>query len=98
MAAKLTATCGKHKRLDFLMQDSLWSEPRDRMQGLLNRERVLMASWSRQDGSSVDVSFSSIALVVGVHDTSSGYIAIEYSFANIGKAEAEIAALEDDAL
>jgi len=98
MEAKLTATYGKHKKLDFLMQDSIWGEPRDWMQALLSRERIFMAEWSRKDGSSLGDSLSSIALVAGVYNTSSGYIAIEYSFQNGSNADAEIAALEDEAL
>ena len=98
MEAKLATTYGKHKKHDFLMHDSIWNEPRDWMQALLNRERVLMAEWTREDGSSLIDSLSSVALMVGVYDTSSGYITVEYSFENGGDADAEIAALEDDAL
>lgn len=68
------------------------------MQGLLNNERFLMAEWSKDTGATLANSLASVALVVGVNDTSTGYIAIEYSFENFADAEAEIAAMEDDAL
>lgn len=98
MEHKLTAAYGKHKKHDFLMHDSIWNEPRDWMQAALSKERVLMSEWSKESGAALTDSLSSVALVMGIYDTSSGYIAIEYSFENIVKAEAEIAALEDDAL
>lgn len=98
MEQKLNKTYGKRERLDFLMHDSIWNEPRDWMQALANKERVLMSSWNKDSGATLADSLTSIALVTGVYDTSSGYIAIEYSFENGHKADEEIAALEDDAL
>jgi hypothetical protein len=98
MEAKLANAYGKSKKIDLLMHDSIWNEPRDWMQGLLNNERFLMAEWSKDTGATLANSLASVALVVGVNDTSTGYIAIEYSFENFADAEAEIAAMEDDAL
>lgn len=98
MEQKLVATYGRQKKLDFLMYESIWNEPRDWMQSIVNKERVLMSEWSKETGALLTDSLSSVALVLGVLDTSSGYIAIEYSFENATKAEAEIAAMEDDAL
>ncbi len=98
MEKKLAATYGRHTKHDFLMHESIWSEPREWMQAVLSKERILMSQWSNESGASLTDSLSSVALVMGVYDTSSGYIAIEYSFENIVKAEAEVAALEDDVL
>ena len=98
MESKLASTYGKHKKHDFLMADSIWNEPRDWMQGIVSRERVLMAVWSRKDGSSLSNSLVSVGLFANVCDTSSGYIAIEYTFENGAKADVEIASLEDCAL
>lgn len=98
MEQKLVASYGRQKKHDFLMHESIWNEPRDWMQSILNMERVLMCEWSKETGALLDNSLSSIALVLGALDTSSGYIAIEYSFENAAQAQAEIAAMEDDAL
>lgn len=98
MEKKLTHNYGPANQLDFLMHDSIWNEPRDWMQALLNKERVLMSEWSKETGATLTNSLASVALVVGVSDTSTGYIAIEYSFENISAAETEMAAMEDDAL
>lgn len=98
MEQKLASTYGKNKRLDFLMHDSIWSEPRDWMQGMLSKERILMSEWSKETRATLGDSLTTVALIAGAYDTSSGYIAIEYSFENALNADAEIAALEDDAL
>lgn len=98
MEHKLSSTYGKCSRSDFLFQDSIWHEPRDWMQSLISKERVLVSEWSAKTGASLTDSLSAIHLVLGVYDISSGCIAIEYSFDNYEAAMAEIAALEDDAL
>jgi hypothetical protein len=98
MEAKLTANYGKSERTDFLMSGSIWGDPQDWMQSFVSRERFLMTEWSPKHGSSLRDSLVSIALVVGVLDTTSGYIAVEYSFENLQAADAELAAAEDDVL
>ncbi len=98
MEAKLTAKYGKHVRHDFLMEGSIWNEPQDWMQSVLHMERLLFASWELKHGSSLDASLSGVGLVINATDTSSGVIAIEYSFENSAEADAEIAALEDEVL
>ena len=80
------------------MEGSIWSEPRDWMQGLLNRERMLAARWDSHSHKQIPDQLSSVFLVAQATDTSSGYIAIENAFKNHEIAEGEIAALEDDAL
>ena len=57
-----------------------------------------MSQWSKETEASLVDSLSSVALVMGAYDTSTGYFAIEYSFENCVQADEEIAALEDDAL
>lgn len=98
MEQKLATTYGKQKRFDSLMPESIWNEPRDWMQALLSKERNLMSEWSKDTTATLIDSLTSVALIAGVYDTSSGYIAIEYSFENATKADAEIAAMEDDVL
>jgi hypothetical protein len=57
-----------------------------------------MTVWSSQHSSTLADSLISVGLVASAIEENSGYIAIEYSFANIASAEAEIAAAEDEAL
>lgn len=98
MKTKLAATYGKYQISDFLLRDSIWNEPRDWMQSILNKERILAAFWEPAHGSTLGDSLNSVALVTGVIDTTSGYVAIEYSFENVQASEMELAALEDEAL
>jgi hypothetical protein len=98
MEKKLSATYGKGEKTDILLHGSIWDEPKDWMQSLLNRERILMTQWSAAHKSSLPETLSSVALVCGVIDTGNGYISIEYSFENAEESEAEIAAAEDEAL
>jgi hypothetical protein len=98
MEQKLVAAYGKQERMDFLMHESIWNEPREWTQAMLSKERILMSQWSKESGAALSDSLASVALVTGVTDTSTGYIAIEYSFDNCESAEAEIASMEDDAL
>ena len=63
MEKKLSATYGKEKKTDILLQNSIWNEPRDWMQSLLNRERILIAEWSAAHGSSLPEGLSAVGLV-----------------------------------
>jgi hypothetical protein len=98
MQAKLAATYGKSRKTDFLYEDSIWNEPRDWMQSMLSKERILMAVWDSKAKSNLREDIVSIGLIVSALGSDSGYIAVEYSFLNSDAADAEIAALEDDAL
>ena len=98
MKTKLVKTYGASENISYLMEGSIWSEPRDWMQGLLNGDRVLASRWEAHSHKQLPNHLSSIFLLAGATDTSSGYIAIEYAFENHAAAAEEIAALEDDAL
>lgn len=98
MEKKLAGIYGKHKRMDFLMPGSIWSEPQDWMQSLLNRERFLTTEWSKEQQSSLSDPLASVHLIAAAEDTNNGYVAIEYSFTCMDAADAELAAAEDDAL
>lgn len=98
MEVKLAATYGKHEKMDFLMPESIWNEPRDWMSGLQHKERHLMAVWSAEHGSNLIDSIETVALVASALGSNEGFISVEYAFENASVAEAEIAAMEDEAL
>jgi hypothetical protein len=98
MEAKLANTYGRYERHDFLLPGSIWDEAQDWTNSLLRKERILISEWAPQHGSQLVDQLSSVALIASAEDASSGYIAIEYTFENHAAAEAEIAAMEDDAL
>jgi hypothetical protein len=98
LETKLASTYGRFDRTDLLLPDSIWNEPRDWMQGLLNRERYLMSAWSKDKRSTLTDSLTSVAVACTAIDTDSGYLSVEYTFENEPAAEAEISRAEDDAL
>jgi len=98
MEAKLINAYGRNSKIDLLRTGSIWNEPREWMQALQKRERLLGATWDQETGAKLSDSLSAIYLGATAVDTEAGYIVIEYSFDNIAQAEAEIAAAEDDAL
>jgi hypothetical protein len=98
MKDKLENIYGKSEIVDYLMCDSIWNEPRDWMQAIQNGERRLAARWDNGKTTKLPSDLDSIFLYVAAEDTYTGYIAIEYAFANINASEKEIGMLEDDAL
>lgn len=98
MEEKLRETYGKSKRTDFIMSGSIWHDPQYWMQSLISQDRFFMTEWASEHGSTLKDSLISVALIVSATDTTTGYIAIEYSFENKKAAEAELAAAEDGAL
>ena len=95
---KLEKAYGDCKLYDFLFVDSIWDEPRDWMQGLLSQERALSGHWERKEGATLDNGIEAIYLRGHATSTSEGYISLSYCFENYDTAQAELAALEDDAL
>ena len=95
---KLENIYGRPENGDFLMDGSIWNEPRDWMQAIANKERHLYAHWDSKKISGLPSDLESIFLNVSALGTDSGYIAIEYSFTNYEASEKEMAMLEDDAL
>ena len=98
MEGKLSRSYGRNTRTDALLPGSIWNEPRDWMQALLKRERILVSAWDEKSGATLPEGLTSIYLGVSAVDTESGFISLEYTLENNGESEAEIAAAEDDAL
>jgi len=98
LESRLEKTYGRFDRTDILLTDSIWNEPRDWMQAILNRERYLMTQWSLETGSNLPDSLNSVGLICSAIDNESGFVAIEYTFENEAAADAEINSIEDEAL
>lgn len=95
---KLEKAYGKYDLFDYLMHDSIWNEPRDWMQAMLNKERSLAASWSAKHGSRLDNQLESIFLSTFADSSSEGHISLGYYFENHAAVVEEREQLEDDAL
>jgi len=98
MEAKLEKIYEKHKRLDFVMHESIWKEERDWMPGLVRNERVLSALWTEEDGSELKDDLNTVCLTARGANRNTGFLVVEYLFSNQQKCEVEIEAAEDGAL
>tara|TARA_R110001583_G_scaffold195553_2_gene376062 strand:- start:6389 stop:6895 length:507 start_codon:yes stop_codon:yes gene_type:complete len=95
---RLAGTYGKYNLFDFLLEDSIWNEPRDWMQSLLSNERRLCAFWNIESGANLSSSLAVVFLGIMPLDSDTGCLIIEYAFENDEMAIKEIQAMEDEAL
>jgi len=98
MEQKLEKIYGKHQEIDSLMSGSTWTDSQYFTMGLLQKERVLGASWDAEHESTLTDNLASVTLYVSATSRHKGYISIEYGFVNEKTCDAEISAKEDDAL
>lgn len=98
LESRLEKTYGPYERTDMLLPDSIWNEPREWMQSLLNRQRYLKTQWSNSTGAKLPNSLNSVALICSANDTDSGLMLLEYTFDNKDEADAEISSIEDEVL
>ena len=98
MKVKLDRAYGEGELTDMLLHDSIWNEPKDWMQSLINRERILMSVWDSSKGARLKNNLTSIALGANASDTDNGFIFVEYQFANSDACDEELAAEEDAVL
>jgi len=98
MKKRLEEIYGKYKIIDILLPGSIWNEPNDWMMGLIKKERFLGAIWEEGEGSTLPNDLKQVGLIASAINSNKGFISIEYSFANIDDCEAELSAIEDEAL
>ena len=94
---KLDKRYGVHERTDFLMPASIWNDPQDWMMGLVKADRYLMSAW-KGGKTSLPNDLSTIALIAQAESSSSGYLALEYSFSNKEACDTEIKQVDDSGL
>ena len=97
MIDRLERIYGEAEKVSFLSMGTIWDEPRDFMNGLLNNEIHYGARWSSASHD-LPEGLEGIFLGVNANSSNSGYMFIEYEFDNHNQAEREIEELEDDAL
>jgi hypothetical protein len=72
---------GTGKRYDFLMDGSLWDEPRDWMTALGKKERTLITFWSARNGhTNLPNKITSVTLEAMFLKTEVGYWEVRYEF------------------
>ncbi|HEV7571085.1 MAG TPA: hypothetical protein VGQ21_06265 [Thermoanaerobaculia bacterium] len=87
---QLEGVYGKPKIFDFLRDGSIWSEPREWMMSLYQKERLLGARWSEEDGLITKYGINKVFLGSSAASTSEGYIVVEYYFSNTDLCESEV--------
>lgn len=98
MKGKLEKAYGKHETIDLLMTGSIWNEPNDFMMAMIKKERILLAVWNNEKGSTLVDNIKQVGLIASPSGQNKGYISIVYSFDNEKACEAELAGQEDGAL
>lgn len=94
---KLDERYGSHNRTDFLSSGSIWKEPEDWMMALHKEDRFLFSIW-KGEGKALGSELSQVALGANANNSSSGYIAVEYSFMNKTACDEEIKHQDDAGL
>ena len=95
---KLTKTYGMPQLIDSFNEGGLYSDYKDWMDSIANKERQFFAFWSKNNGLQLPNNLNNIALGVFVEDTWGENVYLEYRFDNFDNAIAEMDELEDDAL
>jgi hypothetical protein len=74
----IEGTYGESELISFLYPNSIWDEPEDWMMGLRKGDRIHMAQWENEDGTTLPGEISEIILAADATSSSEGYLAIEY--------------------
>lgn len=71
-------TYGKSELFSVLYPNSIWDEPEDWMMGLRKGERLHLAIWEKEDGTSISGNIGKIFVSANASSSSTGYVALEY--------------------
>lgn len=94
MRVKLQRVYGKHDMTNHLDPESIWNEPEDFMAGILFDERVYIADWSADYGSTLDDNLIKVGLLAEATENTIGYYSVEYYFENHERCDAEAEAID----
>lgn len=94
MRVKLQRVYGKHDMTNHLDPESIWNEPEDFMAGILFDERVYIADWSSEYGSTLDDNLIKVGLLAEATENTIGYYSVEYYFENHELCDAEVEAID----
>lgn len=90
--AALDQKYGEHKNYDFLRDGSIWNEPKEWMMGLYKQERILTSFWG-DSTSTIRVRLKASAL-----GSSSGWLTLDYEFANSSRCIDDLQRLNNSSL
>lgn len=95
---QLDEVYGHSKLADELGRGSIWKEPRDWMMAILKKDRYLMATWTKANGSAMKPGLQTIGLGVSATSSDRGYVWLEYYFDNYDACKAEATAQQKTVL
>jgi hypothetical protein len=95
LLASIERTYGKYEKTDELLRGSIWNDPDDWMMALRRNERYLLASWNRENGSTLPSDLESITIGASALSSSRGYVSLDYYSINYDKVNEEKRAKQD---
>ena len=82
LAASIERTSGKYEKRDMLMPGCMSNEPEDFVMEIAKKERMLMAIWEKEIGSTLPADTLLIFLTVSASSSSEGHVVLEYHSPN----------------
>ena len=97
---RLANKYGEGEVFDFLMEDSIWDEPKDWMSALEKKERILRNIWERNELYDIDSNLESVILSATASEEDPGVasLSLNYEFTTYSLHLEEQEALEDECL
>lgn len=97
---KLAKKYGGGELSDFLMEDSIWEEPKDWMDALQKKERILQNTWERSEIYGIDSNLESVLLMATASDENPNLASLSliYEFTSSALYQDELEGLEDECL
>ena len=94
----LSAKYGNSKSFDFLRTGSIWSNSREWMMSLYQKERRLAAFWDAEEGSRLPANLKAISIQAYASSSSTSMISVSYEFNNVKSCFSEKDAVEQQNL
>ncbi|NKB49268.1 MAG: hypothetical protein GKS02_07875 [Alphaproteobacteria bacterium] len=79
---QLSSIYGRAETIDYLESGSIWDEPQDWTTGLLKKERGLQAAWDGESNANLKDGIVEILLTAVASRTETGWLQLQYRFAN----------------
>jgi hypothetical protein len=98
LVSTLEKIYGKARIVDGLKAGSIWNEPRDWMTGLLKKERVLAAYWTRQYQSKLPADLDGVSVEAKAISGDTGGILLRYQSTKFEEAQKELSSAEAGSL
>lgn len=89
---------GSFLKNDFLRRGALWGDSNEWVMSLRQNERVFQSVWDNEENSTLPENIKSIILQVNATSSSSSWIALQYTYANVDQCDEEQLDLDSSGL